>query len=442
MQPVKLFIANKFTKSRAAAAQPKQPAKQQNFKYKNAPVSKSTRYSMINPNVSSRGKSITVKHTEYIADISSNTSSFNVTGYSINPGLNATFPWLSSVASNYESYLFKKLHFHYKPICPTNTPGKAILAVDFDAADVAPTNKVVINSYESAVSCSVWDSCTNRSTTTNMRKFGVQRYVRGAATPANTDVKTYDIGKLYVATSNTPSTATTLGELFAEYEVELFTPQLPPTASVFERPRIPVGPVLFQLAKIAVSAAGVASLTAEYYGQPLFAILKQAVNGNNAVVDIGINPNIGKPLKVDMRGETGTTWGLGPYTNAVRSPIIYQVGSADYTVNITSDASNMYSRSFLITNGSASETTSGSSFNPQPYFRVQIPNSTVLTLNAYGLTGMPTAYGFLAPATIAGSIDPPFDPLNWAEIATSSSYVNDSNNLRDAASATERLISL
>jgi len=57
----------------------------------------------------------------------------------------------------------------------------------------------------------------------DLRKFGVQRYIRYGNLASNLDVKTYDVGTLFVGTVNTG--ATLLGEVWVEYEVELSTPQ-------------------------------------------------------------------------------------------------------------------------------------------------------------------------------------------------------------------------
>jgi hypothetical protein len=102
--------------------------------------------------------------------------------------------------------------------------GKVTLAVDYDAADSPPTTKIQISSYQSASSTSVWDKCTNTSTISNLHKFGTQRYVRSGTVTG--DIKTYDVGKLYVATANTPTSATNVGEVWVDYTIDFFTPQI------------------------------------------------------------------------------------------------------------------------------------------------------------------------------------------------------------------------
>jgi hypothetical protein len=54
-------------------------------------------------------------------------------------------------------------------------------------------------------------------------KFGTQRFVRTSALAANLDLKTYDVGNLWIASSG--GAGVVAGELYVSYEIELMTPQ-------------------------------------------------------------------------------------------------------------------------------------------------------------------------------------------------------------------------
>lgn len=205
------------------------------------------------PTIKTTNRGFVVVHREFIQDVTASDSNFRNTTFSINPGLATTFPWLSAIAGRYESYLFRRLHFIYEPICPTTTPGAVMMAVDYDASDVAPTSKVVLMSYRGAVRSAPWNITRFDASRGDLRKFGVQRYVRNTSTPANTDVKTYDVGNLQLATQNTPATPTTLGELYVEYEVEFFTPQIPTAPTPAQRN-------VTQTARIEIPAAGAGNI--------------------------------------------------------------------------------------------------------------------------------------------------------------------------------------
>jgi len=99
-----------------------------------------------------------------------------------------------------------------------------MLAVDFDAADTAPATKLEMMSFHNAVRSAAWEECCYRADSQDLRKFGVQRYIRRAAVTGS-DIKTYDVGNVIVATSGM-SGASAVGELYLSYDVELITPQL------------------------------------------------------------------------------------------------------------------------------------------------------------------------------------------------------------------------
>lgn len=205
------------------------------------------------PTIKATNRGFVVTHREYIQDVTAADANFRNNTLSVNPGLATTFPWLSAIAGRFESYLFRRLHFIYEPICPTTTPGAVMMAVDYDAADSAPTSKVVLMAYRGAVRSAPWNITRFDATRGDLRKFGVQRFVRTTSNPANTDLKTYDVGNFQIATQNTPGTPTTLGELYVEYEVEFYTPQIPTSVVRSQRNVI-------QTAKIDIPAAGAGNI--------------------------------------------------------------------------------------------------------------------------------------------------------------------------------------
>lgn len=167
---------------------------------------------------------VRIKHREYISDVSGSVA-FSASSFSINPGLSQLFPWLSVLATQFESYLFKSLKFDYETQKSASTSGSLMMAVDFDAADSAPVNKQQIMAFHNAVRSAVWEECQYSSDRSDLKKFGVQRYIRSGNLAANLDIKTYDVGNLIIATQGEADTSA-IGELYVEYDVELITPQV------------------------------------------------------------------------------------------------------------------------------------------------------------------------------------------------------------------------
>lgn len=196
-----------------------------NSKVVTAPVAISNRRRTNRPEVNSSGRKgdILVKHREYIADVAGSVG-FTAVSYAVNPGLPGTFPWLAALARNFESYRFRKLRFCYETESSTATVGTLILTLDYDPADLAPESKTQALSYRNAVRSAPWDRCCHDSLPEDLNKLK-SHYVRTGVAPAGTDIKTYDIGNLFICTQAEAGT-TMIGELYVEYEVELITPQI------------------------------------------------------------------------------------------------------------------------------------------------------------------------------------------------------------------------
>jgi len=178
---------------------------------------------------------VRIRHREYIG-VQSNAASFAATSSPINPGQVAMFPWLSAIASNFETYLFNTLNFEYSPFCPSSTTGSVVLAIDYDAADPIPVSKSQTLQYHNAVRSVVWQECCCRSDKGDNRKFGIQRFIRPGALPAGTDIKTYDLGNFIAAVGDGTNTDA-CGDLFVTYDVELITPiqGAPPSPSIGQK---------------------------------------------------------------------------------------------------------------------------------------------------------------------------------------------------------------
>jgi len=167
---------------------------------------------------------VRIRHREYIQDVSGSVG-FSSQSLSINPGIPSVFPWLSVMAKQFESFLFRRLKFDYETQKSASTSGSVMLAVDFDAADSPPTSKQELMSFHNAVRSAVWAECCYSSDEKDLQKFGVQRYIRSGSLGPNLDIKTYDVGNLILATQGEADTSV-IGELYVEYDVELITPQL------------------------------------------------------------------------------------------------------------------------------------------------------------------------------------------------------------------------
>jgi hypothetical protein len=164
-----------------------------------------------------------IQHREYIGEVAGSTN-FAPNQYPMNPGISTTFPWLSGVAQRFDKYRFRKLDFKYETQTSTATVGTVMLVPDYNAADPAPANKAVALAYEDSARGEAWTKFSSTMARENLNALP-QYNIRVGPLPANLDIKTYDVGNMWLCLSGEAGNAV-IGELWVEYEVELIAPSL------------------------------------------------------------------------------------------------------------------------------------------------------------------------------------------------------------------------
>jgi len=172
-----------------------------------------------------------VVHKEFIGNISGVGSTAFTQTFSIplNPGLFQSFPWLSFIANNYESYRFNSLRFCYYTRTGSNVAGSVLIVPDYDSADSAPGTEQVATTYNDAQEDAPWKDICCILSKGAMNNLGPHKFVRNGGTVG--DIKTYDSGNLFVFTVDSAAAAP-WGKLWVEYDCEFFTPQLNPNGNV------------------------------------------------------------------------------------------------------------------------------------------------------------------------------------------------------------------
>lgn len=168
------------------------------------------------------GKTI-VSHTEFVSTAGGSSAGFLTSfGYRANPTNFSLFPWLSTIAGNFDKYRFTSLSFEYVPLQPTTQAGRVGLIFDFDSQDALPTLRADCYSYAHSVEGPVWDRLTLKvktDSTVRFTEFG-----------STLDLKLIDLGQLIVFSDAVGSTIT-LGDVLVHYTVELIEPQPNPVLS-------------------------------------------------------------------------------------------------------------------------------------------------------------------------------------------------------------------
>jgi len=190
----------------------------------NAPVARNIGVRKLAPRFrSAQGKYVIVNR-EYVGIVISGadtaTQLYTCQTYPIQPGMPTMFPWLSQVASTHQKYRFTKLVFTYVPVASTATVGRITMVYAVDPLDEMPTSKSELFQYPTSTEGSVWSPMTM-----NVDCSKAPLLFTRIGLIVDSDVKTYDFGQLFIASSNTGVSSTVMGEIFVEYELELITPK-------------------------------------------------------------------------------------------------------------------------------------------------------------------------------------------------------------------------
>lgn len=177
-----------------------------NVAYANGSTSKSTNRAMA---------TVRVRNRERISTVSAVNGNFTAASLKINPGLSASFPWLSNIAKMFDKYRFESLTFHFKTFVPTSTAGSVSLAYDPNTLDPVPTTGEALTHETKWSTNSAWKSF---SINIDCKRVDFL-YTRTGQPDGTVDLKTYDLGQLILATEGVP--ALSLGYVEVDYDILL-----------------------------------------------------------------------------------------------------------------------------------------------------------------------------------------------------------------------------
>lgn len=173
---------------------------------------------------------------EYIGDIttSGTIGAFKNEQFVINPGLGRTFPWLSTMAQQYEQYKVHGMVFEFKStsgdsVASTNTAiGTVILSTEYNVNASPYINKQYMENaqYAQSAKSSVNQlhgiECSNSD-----RPMQVLFTRTGNLTASGDSLKWYDLANFQIATVGFQAANVVVGELWVSYNIEFFKPQIP-----------------------------------------------------------------------------------------------------------------------------------------------------------------------------------------------------------------------
>lgn len=187
---------------------------------RNAPAAISRRMNVVSkPRMSASRNGVIITHREYMSNITSSglSNGFNAVGLTLNPGKIAAFPWLSTIAGNFDKYRILKCTISLVTNQPTTTAGRVGVGFDYDSTDPIPADRTDFFSLTHHAECAAWDSLDFA--------IPLQGGVRFVNSHTNTDSKLIDYGQVIVMADQVAATNANLGDVIISYSVELLDPQ-------------------------------------------------------------------------------------------------------------------------------------------------------------------------------------------------------------------------
>lgn len=176
---------------------------------------------------------VIIRHREYLRDINASTN-FSIDSFPLNPGIIETFPWLSNVALHFEQYKFRGVIFEFKSLssdavlsaATSSALGSVIMATQYNALSPQFNDKFNMENYEFANSAKPSQSFLHPIECMRTQTPVYELFVRGTGTPADADLRLYDMGTFNIATVGMQGSGGIAGELWVTYEIELLKPKL------------------------------------------------------------------------------------------------------------------------------------------------------------------------------------------------------------------------
>jgi hypothetical protein len=187
------------------------------------------------PTVQNSSSGFIIRHREYIQDMVSS-QAFAGFAFPINPGLPSCFPWLSTVAQNFEEWVPRGIIFEFKTmssdaVVSSNANaglGTVIMATEYNPYNGNFANKQQMENYEFAQSCKPSCSIIHAVECSKKQNPMGSYFVRTQAVPSTQDQRLYDIGVFQIASQGMQgSAAVAIGEIWVSYEIELRKPRIP-----------------------------------------------------------------------------------------------------------------------------------------------------------------------------------------------------------------------
>jgi len=173
-----------------------------------------------------------IQHREYIGAVNSHATpnTFSIGRYGINPTSASLFPWLSTIAYQFELYRFHGLAFEFKStssdtvynVSANTNLGSVILSTQYNSFSNAFTKKSEMENHIYTVSTKPSISCLHLVECDYHKNAQMENLF---TSPQGVDIRLAQMGTFNIASDNIQGSSVNLGELWVTYDIYLLKPR-------------------------------------------------------------------------------------------------------------------------------------------------------------------------------------------------------------------------
>lgn len=178
-----------------------------------------------------------IRHREYVGDLLSGTfpqggtvTQFEIGSWTIQPGNPALFPWLSSIADNFQEWELRGMIVELKTLTSDfsdkSVLGSMFCGTQYNVLEPAPTSKRQLENLQYSTSSKPSESIIHAIECAPNLNAQTHLYVAQDGVVKNGDSRLYDLGTLFLGSQGIPVQNAPIAEIWVSYEIALFKPQL------------------------------------------------------------------------------------------------------------------------------------------------------------------------------------------------------------------------
>lgn len=193
-----------------------------------------------------KGEATIFTHREYLGDLKTPsfatgggaTSPFTIDSYPLNPGNSDLFPWLATIAHNFQEWELRGMIVELKTLSSNYAAGLSMgamfAATQYNVLAPPPANKIELENMEYATSSRPSNTCLHAIECARGNDTLTHLYVATDINYNSGDARLYDLGNLYIGSFGIPVSNSPIAEIWVTYEVALYKPTLPSSVGEYD----------------------------------------------------------------------------------------------------------------------------------------------------------------------------------------------------------------